>query len=178
MGSGRSLERSLDFAQDDMIRCVSVVATRTCPNSALECSVVVLGRPQWSYATPRTPGPCRAGRAPAFNRAWSRRGSGPARVCLVSRRAGAPAAGNGAQAAEGEEGEAGRVRDRGPGPELEAVKVHEIIAGDCCRLSTPCGRNQRVQGRTERVQCGSRAKVPAQATQTAHTGAVRGLGRR
>ena len=50
----------------------------------------------------------------------------PARVCLVSRRAGAPAAGNGAQAAEGEEGEAGRVRDRGPGPELEAVKVHEI----------------------------------------------------
>jgi len=42
MGSGRSLERSFDFAQDDMVRCVSVVATRTCPNSALESSVVVL----------------------------------------------------------------------------------------------------------------------------------------
>ena len=53
----------------------------------------------------------------------------PARVCLVSRRAGAPAAGNGAQAAEGEEGEAGRLGDRllgRAGPEPEAVKVHEI----------------------------------------------------
>jgi hypothetical protein len=42
MGSGRSLERSFDFAQDDMVRCLSIVTTRTCPNSALEYRVVVL----------------------------------------------------------------------------------------------------------------------------------------
>ena len=39
------------------------------------CDRQDLGRPKWSYATPRTPGPCRGGRAPVLNRAWSRRGS-------------------------------------------------------------------------------------------------------